>query len=49
MVDLLRHEAGLTNFYEPLDLEDLWPENIRRNAAGSKIAVMKQRKGWIEK
>lgn len=34
VADLMRHEAGLANFDTPLDIEDLFTENIKKNAVG---------------
>ena len=37
VADLMRHEAGLANFDTPLDAEDLFTENIKKNAVGQVI------------
>jgi len=37
IADLMRHEAGLANFDTSLNLEDLFTENIKRNAVGQII------------
>ena len=37
IADLMRHEAGLANLSNPLEIEDLLPENIKKNAAGEKL------------
>ena len=37
IADLMRHEAGLANFDTSLDMEDLFTENIKRNAVGRVI------------
>ena len=37
VADLMRHEAGLANFDTPLDAEDLFTENIKKNAVGQLI------------
>jgi CubicO group peptidase (beta-lactamase class C family) len=37
VADLMRHEAGLANFDTPLDANDLFTENIKRNAVGQVI------------
>jgi CubicO group peptidase (beta-lactamase class C family) len=37
VADLMRHEAGLANFNTSLDMEDLFTENIKRNAVGNVI------------
>lgn len=34
VADLMRHEAGLANLDTSMDLEDLFPDNIKRNAVG---------------
>ena len=34
VADLMRHEAGLANFDTSLDMEDLFTENIKKNAVG---------------
>jgi len=44
--DLLRHEAGLASLSEPLDIEDVLPENVKKNQAGEKLA--KQQPTWPE-
>ena len=41
IADLMRHEAGLANLSVPLDIEDLFPENIKKNTAGDKLARCK--------
>ncbi|MGB5325749.1 MAG: serine hydrolase domain-containing protein, partial [Pseudomonadales bacterium] len=42
VADLMRHEAGLANFQTSIDLEDLFTENIKRNAIGSIIEAHAQ-------
>ena len=37
VADLMRHEAGLANFDTSLDAEDLFTENIKKNAVGQVI------------
>ena len=37
VADLMRHEAGLANFDTSLDMQDLFTENIKRNAVGRVI------------
>lgn len=37
VADLMRHEAGLANFDTSLDAEDLFKENIKKNAVGQVI------------
>ena len=37
VADLMRHEAGLANFDTSLDAEDLFTENIKKNAVGRVI------------
>ena len=37
IADLMRHEAGLANLSNPLEIEDMLPENIKKNAAGEKL------------
>lgn len=37
VADLMRHEGGLANFDESLDAENLFTENIKRNAVGKII------------
>jgi CubicO group peptidase (beta-lactamase class C family) len=37
VADVMRHESGLANFDEPLDAENLFTENIKRNAVGEII------------
>jgi CubicO group peptidase (beta-lactamase class C family) len=37
VADLMRHEAGLANFDTPLDADDLFTENIKKNAVGQVI------------
>ena len=40
IVDLMRHEAGLSTLPEPLNLQDMLPESIKKNQVGEKIAKM---------
>lgn len=42
VADLMRHEAGLANFDTSIDLEDLFTENIKRNAVGRLIEAQPQ-------
>lgn len=37
LADVLRHEAGLTTFGEPIGVEDTLPDNIKENAMGKVI------------
>ncbi|MGB5324556.1 MAG: serine hydrolase domain-containing protein, partial [Pseudomonadales bacterium] len=42
VAELMRHEAGLANFHTAIDLEDLFTENIKRNAIGRIIEAHAQ-------
>jgi len=46
VADLMRHEAGLAHFPTAIELTDILPENLKKNAAGEKIAKMKP--SWPE-
>ncbi|NNC54809.1 MAG: beta-lactamase family protein [Pseudomonadales bacterium] len=42
VADLMRHEAGLANFDTSIDIEDLFTENIKKNAIGKIIEQHRQ-------
>ena len=42
VADLMRHESGLSRFPEPVHVESLQPDNIKRNAVGHVIEGFKQ-------
>ena len=41
VADLMRHESGLAIFDPPPKIEDILPENIKKNAVGKLIATLK--------
>ena len=45
VADLMRHEAGLSDFDTTLDLEDLQVENIKKNKIGE---VVEKQKQWFK-